>query len=162
MLGSEFPTVDGQLSVKCYHQAIEKCYKLLKEKHERAGNSEYNLDTVDYCCFHSPFCKMVYRSFITLLNIDLKYTPLAHSSAINGVISKGIAHYEVENLDERIQRSLQNLRGKDLKDKESANDFNQVLNGYWGSKTADSTLLRHSTWQYLYWITLLRTSLFGC
>lgn len=69
---SEFPTVDGQLSVKCYHDAIKHCYEGLKSKYQQTGRGDINLDKLDYCCFHSPFCKMVYRSFITLMNVDLK------------------------------------------------------------------------------------------
>lgn len=71
-IGKEYPVVDGQLSVKCYHEAIDSCYNLLKSKYVNNGKEHLSLDSVDYCCFHSPFCKMVYRSFITLLNIDLK------------------------------------------------------------------------------------------
>jgi 3-hydroxy-3-methylglutaryl CoA synthase len=29
---SEYPEVDGELSLKCYFKALEECYNLLKKK----------------------------------------------------------------------------------------------------------------------------------
>merc|ERR1719461_1080413 len=36
-LASEFPIVDGPLSIKCYLRALDKCYGLYKEKSKRQG-----------------------------------------------------------------------------------------------------------------------------
>ena len=63
--GSEYPTVDGKLSIDCYLRAIEECYRKLKEK---CGNK--NLLNMDYFCFHSPFYKMVQKAFYKLIKIE--------------------------------------------------------------------------------------------
>ena len=31
-LSSEYPTVDGKLSIKCYLEALDKCYQLFRQK----------------------------------------------------------------------------------------------------------------------------------
>ena len=73
ILGSEFPTVDGQLSITSYQKAIASCYLGLKEKLQTEKGEKLSLDSVDYCCFHTPFCKQVMKAFTTLFEIDAKY-----------------------------------------------------------------------------------------
>ena len=38
-MGSEYPTVDGKLSVQCYLNALDKCYGLYKHKAARLSNN---------------------------------------------------------------------------------------------------------------------------
>lgn len=56
---SEYPTVDGKISIDCYLEAVSKCYEGLKKK--LLGKNI--LRDVDYFCFHSPFYKMVQKAF---------------------------------------------------------------------------------------------------
>ena len=66
-LSSEYPTVDGKISIECYLSALDRCYQrhLIKE-----GNSEACLDDFDYFCFHAPYCKLVQKSFARLFIND--------------------------------------------------------------------------------------------
>ena len=58
-LDSEYPTVDGKISIDCYLEAISNCYDGLK--HKLGGKNL--LRDIDYFCFHSPFYKMVQKAF---------------------------------------------------------------------------------------------------
>ena len=62
-LSSEYPTVDGKISIECYLNALDRCYKRHCAKEGRSGVS---LDDFDYFCFHSPYCKLVQKSFARL------------------------------------------------------------------------------------------------
>lgn len=62
-LSSEFPTVDGKISIECYLSALDSCYERYCKKENRPDMS---LDNFDYFCFHSPYCKLVQKSFARL------------------------------------------------------------------------------------------------
>ncbi|CAI8022508.1 Hydroxymethylglutaryl-CoA synthase, cytoplasmic [Geodia barretti] len=64
-LSSEFPVVDGKLSIRCYLTALDKCYQRYSEK---AGG--VTLANTDYLIFHSPFTKLVQKSLARLKFID--------------------------------------------------------------------------------------------
>jgi len=64
-LSSEYPYVDGKLSIECYLSALDKCYQLYCKKEAKLGH-KVSLDHFDYFCFHSPFCKLVQKSFARL------------------------------------------------------------------------------------------------
>lgn len=76
-LASEYPTVDGPLSIKCYLQALDKCYGLYKEKSKQrqSGIEEeetIDLNSFDAVLFHSPYCKLVQKSLARLAFNDFK------------------------------------------------------------------------------------------
>lgn len=58
-LDSEYPTVDGKLSISCYLRAVEECYSKMKEK----CKGRNLLAESDFLCFHSPFYKMVMKAY---------------------------------------------------------------------------------------------------
>ena len=64
-LSSEYPYVDGKLSIECYLSALDRCYQLLCQKEAKLGQT-ISLDHFDYFCFHSPYCKLVQKSFARL------------------------------------------------------------------------------------------------
>lgn len=67
-LGSEYPVVDGKLSITCYLKAVDKCYSLFKERLKRVSLKDtIDLDYFDGLLFHSPFCKLVQKSVARLL-----------------------------------------------------------------------------------------------
>ena len=73
-MASEYPTVDGKLSIKCYFTALDKCYQLYKEKFARQQQTNLQTTTIsdfDYMIFHTPFCKIVQKSFGRLMLHDL-------------------------------------------------------------------------------------------
>ena len=72
-LSSEYPVVDGKLSIQCYLNALDTCYKRYKEKASSA--SDCTIDDGDYYCFHSPFVKLVQKSFARLVLQDYLTIP---------------------------------------------------------------------------------------
>jgi hydroxymethylglutaryl-CoA synthase len=77
VLDSEYPVVDGKLSIKCYLNSLDKCYNLYKKKflniHDtnddknNNNNNDFNLTKANAFIFHSPYCKLVQKSFARLL-----------------------------------------------------------------------------------------------
>ncbi|RDL40130.1 Uncharacterized protein BP5553_00109 [Venustampulla echinocandica] len=85
---SEYPLVDGHLSVSCYLSALDGCYKQLRDNADRVATDakfkERNPDAVavlkrerqslidifDFMAFHTPNCKLVSKSYGRLLYND--------------------------------------------------------------------------------------------
>ncbi|KAH8407730.1 hypothetical protein KR222_011803 [Zaprionus bogoriensis] len=63
-LSSEYPTVDGKLSIQCYLSALDTCYRLYRKKFEKLHpqQSAAGLRNFDAILFHTPFCKLVQKS----------------------------------------------------------------------------------------------------
>lgn len=72
----EFPIVDGQLSNKCYLRAVDTCYRGYAQKYAKLNNGEqWSLDKADFVCFHSPYNKLVQKSFGRMLYNDFLASP---------------------------------------------------------------------------------------
>ncbi|ETN12090.1 hydroxymethylglutaryl-CoA synthase [Phytophthora nicotianae INRA-310] len=70
-VSSEYPTVDGKLSNSCYLHALDECYQLFCKKSEGTANGKApGVASVDYAVFHSPYNKLVQKSFARLLFLD--------------------------------------------------------------------------------------------
>lgn len=71
-LSSEYPTVDGKLSIQCYLSALDTCYRLYRQKFIRKypQNVKQGLDNFDALLFHTPFCKLVQKSVARLVFND--------------------------------------------------------------------------------------------
>jgi len=65
-MSSEYPVVDGKLSVQCYLSALDTCYGLYKKKAAAKGVPDINLAAFDAVLFHSPYCKLVQKSLARL------------------------------------------------------------------------------------------------
>jgi len=65
-LSSEYPTVDGKLSIQCYLSALDTCYRLYRKKFDQqqkdSSKEPASLSTFDAILFHTPFCKLVQKS----------------------------------------------------------------------------------------------------
>lgn len=61
-LASEFPFVDGKLSIKCYLSALDNCYNLFSKKQRKSDPDFKGLLSLDGMLFHSPYCKLVQKS----------------------------------------------------------------------------------------------------
>ncbi|KAI9293112.1 hydroxymethylglutaryl-CoA synthase [Neoconidiobolus thromboides FSU 785] len=63
-LMSEYPVVNGVLSVECYLRSVDNCYSLYKKKFEAKNpGSKVTTDHFDYSLFHSPYTKLVQKSY---------------------------------------------------------------------------------------------------
>ena len=81
-MSSEYPVVDGPLSIKCYLRALDRCYQLYCQKVQRLGGkagshppSGPSLSSFDAVLFHTPFCKLVQKSLARLRLNDFVRTP---------------------------------------------------------------------------------------
>ncbi|KAK5070951.1 3-hydroxy-3-methylglutaryl coenzyme A synthase [Lithohypha guttulata] len=90
-LTSEYPYVDGQLSLQCYTEAVDKTYAALNEREKKMkaqlnGHANGNgvkegdeqktpMDRFDYMAFHAPTCKLVSKSYARLLYNDYLNDP---------------------------------------------------------------------------------------
>lgn len=63
-LSSEYPVVDGKLSIQCYLSALDKCYQLYRQKYQRQNPDavKAGLQQFDAVIFHTPYCKLVQKS----------------------------------------------------------------------------------------------------
>lgn len=75
-LRSEYPVVDGKLSIRCYLSSLDSCYHKYREKFAKRNSSEEaSLANFDAVLFHSPYCKLVQKSFARLAFIDFLNIP---------------------------------------------------------------------------------------
>jgi hydroxymethylglutaryl-CoA synthase len=73
-LASEYPTVDGHLSIGVYLNALSSCYETFKRKYRErnpAMTRDLNYHDFDYFCMHTPFSKMVQKSYYHLVLDDI-------------------------------------------------------------------------------------------
>jgi hydroxymethylglutaryl-CoA synthase len=64
-MNSEYPVVDGRLSIQCYFHSLDKCYQLYRQKAEKLSGKHGKtvcLESFDAILFHTPFCKLVQKS----------------------------------------------------------------------------------------------------
>lgn len=77
VLSSEYPTVDGKETIRCYYTAVDKCYQLFAQKidsQERrvnggdsASGKVMSVDDFDGILLHSPYGKLVQKSIARLI-----------------------------------------------------------------------------------------------
>lgn len=90
---SEYPVVDGHYSLRCYTEAVDKCYQDYNRKealrHKSGANGTVTdgngvpddkqedapIDRFDFMCFHAPMCKLVSKSYARLLYNDYLADP---------------------------------------------------------------------------------------
>lgn len=71
-MDSEYPVVDGKLSNDCYMRSIDSCYSRYKSLYERSHNMEkFSVENnSDFVILHSPYTKLVEKSFARLCAAD--------------------------------------------------------------------------------------------
>ena len=74
-LSSEFPVVDGRLSIQYYLTALDKCYQRYAERARTGEDDKFTLASADYFVFHSPFTKLVQKSLARLKLVDFLQVP---------------------------------------------------------------------------------------
>ncbi|CAO3699794.1 unnamed protein product [Rhizopus microsporus] len=61
---SEYPVVDGKFSNVCYLRAFDTCYRRYMSRLSKLENKEKpSMDDIDYVVCHSPYAKLVNKSF---------------------------------------------------------------------------------------------------
>ncbi|KAH7692440.1 Hydroxymethylglutaryl-CoA synthase protein [Dioscorea alata] len=74
-LASEYPVVDGKLSQTCYLMAVDFCYRRYCAKYEKFEGKQFSLSDAEYIVFHSPYNKLVQKSFARLFFNDFLQNP---------------------------------------------------------------------------------------
>lgn len=69
-LNSEYPRVNGKLSIQCFLKALDVTYKGYKAKAAMKDNQDVDMSYFDFMTFHSPYCKLVQKSFARLCYQD--------------------------------------------------------------------------------------------
>ena len=67
---SEYPQVDGQLSNTCYLRALDSAFARYAQSLRHREGLEFSLDLFDHVLFHSPYTKLVQKSFARLAMLD--------------------------------------------------------------------------------------------
>lgn len=70
-LESEYPVVNGALSQTCYLRALDDCYGRFVKKNKDIRGRDASVPNTDYMVFHSPYNKLVQKSFGRLLFQDM-------------------------------------------------------------------------------------------
>ena len=99
-LESEYPVVDGKLSIQCYLNALDKCYQRYADK-ASSPDKPFTIQDGDFFIFHSPFTRLVVKSLARLKLNDLLRDPSPD-------MSEGGLYF---GLDSLIGRTLESTLG---------------------------------------------------
>lgn len=136
-LRSEYPYVDGKLSIKCYLNALDSCYQLYSQKVKGKRPDEIvTLSSFDAILFHSPYCKLVQKSFARLAFVDFLNTSKAEVSEKYKELEKfHDAQLENTYFDKDIEKAFVTSSKSDFIQKTEPSLFlaNQVGNMYTAS-----------------------------
>nr|ATE62981.1 3-hydroxy-3-methylglutaryl-coenzyme A synthase [Jasminum sambac] len=124
-LASEYPVVDGKLSQTCYLMALDSCYKNLSNKYKKLEGKQFSVANADYFVFHSPYNKLVQKSFARLVFNDF----VKNASYIDEVAKEKLAPFSSLSNDESYQS----------RDLEKASQ--QVAKPFYDAKVQPSTLI---------------------
>ncbi|KAF6074664.1 3-hydroxy-3-methylglutaryl-CoA synthase 2 [Phyllostomus discolor] len=142
---TEYPMVDGKLSIQCYLRALDQCYAVYRQKIQnqwkQAGiDRPFTLDDLQFMIFHTPFCKMTQKSLARLMFNDFL-------SASNDT---QISHY----------KGLEAFRGLKLEDTYNNKELEKAL------QKASLDMFNRKTKASLYFSThngnTYTSSLYGC
>ncbi|KAL2547372.1 Hydroxymethylglutaryl-CoA synthase [Forsythia ovata] len=124
-LASEYPVVDGKLSQTCYLMALDSCYKSFCSKYEKLEGKQFSVADADYFVFHSPYNKLVQKSFSRLLFNDFS----RNASSIDDAAKEKLVPFSSLTIDESYQS----------RDLEKASQ--QVAKVFYDTKVQPSTLI---------------------
>jgi len=101
-LHSEYPVVDGKLSVDCYLRAVDNCYDIYRSKFEKKEGKPFTIEKLDHVVFHAPYNKLVQKSLARMVYNDMlqhhkdsKYDPISKYYEV-GLGSKSYSNVAME------------------------------------------------------------------
>lgn len=98
-LASEYPVVDGKLSQTCYLMALDSCYTRFCNKFEKLEGKQFSVFDADSFVFHSPYNKLVQKSFSRLLFNDF----LRNASSVDAAAKEKLGPFATLTGDESYQ-----------------------------------------------------------
>lgn len=118
---SEYPAVDGHLSVKTYLNALDECYTNFQYWHEKATHTKPKIKDYHSILFHAPFCRLVQKAMARLVYMDFVGS---HVIKQNGITNGHCAtESSISHDDQQILRGLRNMP---LEDTYMDKEFNKV------------------------------------
>ncbi|KAL4617632.1 hydroxymethylglutaryl-CoA synthase, cytoplasmic-like [Arapaima gigas] len=107
---SEYPVVDGKLSIQCYLSALDRCYTVYRNKVHSQWQKEgidkrFKMDDFGYMIFHSPYCKLVQKSLARLVLNDFLSDPNPNTEG--GIFSGLEAFREVKPEETYFDRDVE-------------------------------------------------------
>lgn len=117
-LSSEYPVVDGKLSIQCYVGALDQCYQLYRKKAQKVDPANVGLETFNAVVFHAPYCKLVQKSLARLVFNDYYLTPDDQKEAKYPGL-ESFKDYKLENTytDRDLEKAFMTLSKKTFEDK---------------------------------------------
>jgi 3-hydroxy-3-methylglutaryl-CoA-synthase len=112
-LDSEYPAVNGALSQTCYLQALDDCYNRFVDKSLRMRNRVTHASAADYIVFHSPYNKLVQKSFGRLMYLDMLHGKIDSSSVEKWLTMPVEQTYE----DKELETALKKVSANGYKEK---------------------------------------------
>jgi len=64
---TEYPVVDGKLSVQLYFKALDKCYEEYTKAFKVITSEEYSISKIDHFVCHSPYNKLIHHAFARMM-----------------------------------------------------------------------------------------------
>lgn len=62
-LNSEYPSVDGKLSIDCYLRAFDRCYDGFAQRYKVKIGTDFSTDKFAHMVYHAPYNKLVRKGF---------------------------------------------------------------------------------------------------
>ncbi|XP_028016561.1 hydroxymethylglutaryl-CoA synthase, cytoplasmic [Eptesicus fuscus] len=109
---SEYPIVDGRLSIQCYLSALDRCYSVYRKKiraqWQKEGNDrDFTLNDFSFMIFHSPYCKLVQKSLARMmLNDFLNDQNRDKNSIYGGLEAFGDVKLEDTYFDRDVEKAF--------------------------------------------------------
>jgi hydroxymethylglutaryl-CoA synthase len=107
------------VSIECYLSALDSCYQLYREKiKKQCPDKDITLASFDTILFHSPYCKLVQKSFARLAFIDFLNMPVPPISEKYDSVKKFHASkLEQTYFDRDIEKGFMELSKTDFQQK---------------------------------------------
>lgn len=103
-MDSEYPEVNGALSQTCYLRALDDCYTRFVQKQKKSYDIDRTVDSTDHFLFHSPYNKLVQKSFARLLFQDMKMGKSPLVEGMDKFMSMAIEKtYEDKDLETKLK-----------------------------------------------------------
>ncbi|XP_054420700.1 hydroxymethylglutaryl-CoA synthase, mitochondrial [Pteronotus mesoamericanus] len=132
---TEYPMVDGKLSIQCYLRALDRCYTVYRQKIQnqwkQAGiDRPFTLDDLQFMIFHTPFCKLTQKSLARLMFNDF----LSASSDTEIGRYKGLEAFRGLKLEDtyankELEKALQKVSLDTFNKKTKASLYFSTYNG---------------------------------
>ena len=106
-LSSEFPLVDGKLSIKCYLSALDNCYNLYCKKMRKIDPDFRGLLSLDGMLFHCPYSKLVQKSLARVcFNDFLNASPQERENQFPGLSKFSSYKLEETYFDRDVEKAF--------------------------------------------------------